>query len=45
MVINIYNVRSDISTGKGEIVPVLFPTDHHGMKVYWGRGGIAPRIR
>jgi hypothetical protein len=25
-------------------VPMLFLTDHHSMKAYWGRGGIAPRI-
>jgi hypothetical protein len=30
--------------GKGEVVPVLFSTEHHAMKAYWGSGGIAPRI-
>jgi hypothetical protein len=30
--------------GKGKVVPVLFLTDHHAMKVYWWIGGIAPRI-
>jgi hypothetical protein len=27
---------------KGKVV--LFLTEHHAMKVYWGSGGIAPRI-
>jgi len=22
--------------GKGKVVPVLFSTEHHTMKVYWG---------
>jgi hypothetical protein len=22
--------------GKGKVVPVLFLTEHHGMKAYWG---------
>jgi hypothetical protein len=26
------------------IVPVLFVTEHHTMKAYWGSGSIAPRI-
>jgi hypothetical protein len=31
--------------GKGKVVLVLsFLTEHHAMKVYWGSGGIAPRI-
>jgi hypothetical protein len=29
---------------KGKVVPVLFLTDHHAMKAYWGSGCIAPRI-
>jgi hypothetical protein len=29
---------------KGKIVPVLLLTEHHAMKVYWGSGGIVPRI-
>jgi len=29
---------------KGKVVLVLFLTDHHSMKAYWGSGGIAPRI-
>jgi hypothetical protein len=29
---------------KGKIVPVLFLTQHHAMKTYWGSGCIAPRI-
>jgi len=31
--------------GKGKVIPVLcFLTEHHAKKVYWGSGGIAPRI-
>jgi hypothetical protein len=30
--------------GKSEVVPAIFLTEHHSMKVYWGSGGIAPRI-
>jgi hypothetical protein len=31
--------------GNGKVVPVLlFFTEHHAMKTYWGSGGIAPRI-
>jgi hypothetical protein len=30
--------------GKGKVVPVLFLTEHHTMKAYWGSGGIAARI-
>jgi hypothetical protein len=30
--------------GKGKVVPVLFLTEHHAMKAYWGSGGIAPFI-
>jgi hypothetical protein len=30
--------------GKGKVVPVLFLTEHHAMKAYWGSGGIAPLI-
>jgi hypothetical protein len=26
------------------VVSVLFLTEHHAMKAYWGSGGIAPRI-
>jgi hypothetical protein len=29
---------------KVKVVPVLFLTEHHSMKTYWGSGGIAPRI-
>jgi hypothetical protein len=29
---------------KGKVVPVLFLTEHHAMKEYWGSGGIASRI-
>jgi hypothetical protein len=29
---------------KGEVVPVLFLTEHHAMKAYWGSGFIAPLI-
>jgi hypothetical protein len=25
-----------ISKGKGKVVPVLFSTEHHAMKAYWG---------
>jgi hypothetical protein len=27
---------SSFSKGKGEVVPVLFLTEHHAMKAYWG---------
>jgi hypothetical protein len=30
--------------GKGEVVPVLFLTEHRAVKAYWGSGGIAPGI-
>jgi hypothetical protein len=33
-----------ICKGKGKVVPVIFLTEHHAMKAYWGNGGIAPRI-
>jgi hypothetical protein len=29
---------------KGQVVPVLFLTEHHAMKAYWGNGSIAPLI-
>jgi hypothetical protein len=28
----------------GKVVPVLFVTEYHTMKAYWGSGGIALRI-
>jgi hypothetical protein len=31
-------------TKEGKVVPVLFLTEHHAMKVYWGSGGIAPIV-
>jgi hypothetical protein len=42
--------NSDVISGKfnvvvtGKVVPVLFLTEHHAMKAYWGSGGIAPSI-
>jgi len=30
--------------GKGKVVPVLFLTEHHAMKAYWGSGDTAPHI-
>jgi hypothetical protein len=30
--------------GRGEVAPVLFLTEHHAMKAYWGSGDIAPLI-
>jgi hypothetical protein len=33
-----------VGKGKGIVVPVLFVTEHHAMKAYWGSGGIAPFI-
>jgi hypothetical protein len=30
---------------KGKGISVLFLTEHHAMKAYWGSGCIAPRIR
>jgi hypothetical protein len=33
-----------MTIGKGKVVPVIFYTEHHAMKAYWGSGGIAPRI-
>jgi hypothetical protein len=38
--------RTDVCAVKGKkskVVPVLL-TEHHAIKVYWGSGGIAPRI-
>jgi hypothetical protein len=29
---------------KSKVVPVLFLTEHHAMKTYWGNEGIAPLI-
>jgi hypothetical protein len=29
---------------KGKVIPVLFYTEHHAMKAYWGSGRIAPLI-
>jgi hypothetical protein len=29
--------------GKGKVVPVLFLTEHHFMKAYWGSGCIVSR--
>jgi hypothetical protein len=36
-------IRLD-SWRKGKIVPLLFLTEHHAVKAYWGSGCIAPRI-
>jgi len=30
--------------GKGKDVSVIFLTEHHAMKAYWGSGSIAPLI-
>jgi hypothetical protein len=30
--------------GKGKVVPVLFFTEHHALKTYCRRGGIAQSI-
>jgi hypothetical protein len=30
--------------GKGKVLPVLFLTEHHAMKAFWGSGGTVPRI-
>jgi hypothetical protein len=30
--------------GKGKVVPVLPPTEHHAMKAYWVSEGTAPPI-
>jgi hypothetical protein len=30
--------------GKGKAVPVIFSTERHAVKEYWGSGGIAPCI-
>jgi hypothetical protein len=30
--------------GKGKVAPVIFFTEHHAMKAYWGSGGIAPLV-
>jgi hypothetical protein len=29
---------------KSKVFPVLFLTEHHAMKAYWGSGYITPRI-
>jgi len=29
---------------KDKVVPVLFSTEHHTMKAYWGIGSLAVRI-
>jgi hypothetical protein len=29
---------------KGKVIPVLFKTEHHAMKAYWGSGGTDPRV-
>jgi hypothetical protein len=33
-----------VCVSKGKVVPVLFLTEHHPMKVYWGNGGIVALI-
>jgi hypothetical protein len=45
-VILVMNGTTGIVTieGKVKVVPVLFLTEHHAMKAYWGSGGIAPLI-
>jgi hypothetical protein len=41
-------IASELDTSygpvKGKVVTVLFQTEHHAMKVYWGNEGTAPRI-
>jgi hypothetical protein len=35
----------DVKVKGKKIFPILlFLTEHHAMKAYWGSGGIAPRI-
>jgi hypothetical protein len=45
---NIIKIRfrehENIQKGKGKVVPVLFLTEHHAIKVYCRSGGIAPCI-
>jgi hypothetical protein len=38
-----YNYSYSVVKVKGN-VPVLFLTEHHAMKAYWGSGGTAPLI-
>jgi len=33
-----------VDKGKGEVIPVLFLTEHYAIKLYWRSGGIAPCI-
>jgi hypothetical protein len=33
--------REDLEMIKGKVVLVLFLTEHHAMKAYWGSGGTA----
>jgi len=37
-------MRAFYNKGKGKVVPLLFLSEHHAMKAYWGNGGIAPRV-
>jgi hypothetical protein len=43
-VINALFMEANASLPKREVVPVLFLTQHHAMKTYWGGGDISPRI-
>jgi hypothetical protein len=38
------SVLLDLIKGKGKVVPVIFSTEHHAMKAYWGSGDIVLRI-
>jgi hypothetical protein len=41
---SIYVLTNSTIKGKYKVIPVLFLTEHHAMKAYWGSGGIAPCI-
>jgi hypothetical protein len=36
--------KEAVIKGKGKVVSLLFLTEHHAMKTYWGSAGIVPRI-
>jgi hypothetical protein len=46
---HLLRIQEERNTGilvkdEGKVIPMLFLTEHHAMKVYWGNGGIAPFI-
>jgi hypothetical protein len=38
------NVLLNVTEGKRKVIPMLFLTEHHALKAYWGSEVIDPRI-